>query len=122
MPQGLDIGPQSQEDFKKALKGCRTVLWNGPMGVFEYDRFAVGTFAIAEAVADLTSQVGGLDSVFICLSGSWNCWLIVLNGRHVLQPAPSSKYKYFMIAHDSSFPRFANHSWQIPYVALMECS
>ena len=58
--QGLDIGPQSQTEFKAALKGCRTVLWNGPMGVFEFDKFAVGTFAIAQTVAELTGQVCGL--------------------------------------------------------------
>lgn len=56
--QGLDIGPDSIKDFKAALKGCKTVLWNGPMGVFEFDKFTAGTFAIAEAVAELTPQVG----------------------------------------------------------------
>ena len=55
--QGLDIGPQSQEEFQVALKGSRTVLWNGPMGVFEFDKFATGTSAIAQTVAELTGQV-----------------------------------------------------------------
>lgn len=55
--QGLDIGPQSQKQFQAALKGCKTVLWNGPMGVFEWDNFAVGTNNIAQAVAELTAQV-----------------------------------------------------------------
>ncbi|KAK9811997.1 hypothetical protein WJX73_007131 [Symbiochloris irregularis] len=65
---GLDIGPDSTKAFKAALKGCKTVLWNGPMGVFEFDKFAAGTFAIAETVAELTPQgcttiIGGGDSV-----------------------------------------------------------
>lgn len=55
--QGLDIGPASVEAFKGALQGCKTVLWNGPMGVFEFDKFAAGTMAIAHTLADLTPQV-----------------------------------------------------------------
>ncbi|KAK9915232.1 hypothetical protein WJX75_006500 [Coccomyxa subellipsoidea] len=65
---GLDIGPASVEAFKGALQGCKTVLWNGPMGVFEFDKFAAGTMAIAHTLADLTAQgcttiIGGGDSV-----------------------------------------------------------
>lgn len=55
--QGLDIGPDSVRTFSAALHGCRCVLWNGPMGVFEWDRFAHGTIAIAKAIAALTPQV-----------------------------------------------------------------
>jgi len=55
--QGLDIGPATVEAFKGALQGCKTVLWNGPMGVFEFDKFAHGTMDIARAVANLTPQV-----------------------------------------------------------------
>lgn len=65
---GLDIGPESVALFQAALADCKTVLWNGPMGVFEFDKFAVGTEAIAHTLADLTKQgactiIGGGDSV-----------------------------------------------------------
>ncbi|MFB6272282.1 MAG: phosphoglycerate kinase [Salinibacter sp.] len=65
---GLDIGPATIEAYRNALAGSKTVVWNGPMGVFEIDQFANGTTAIAEAVADTTddsafSVVGGGDSV-----------------------------------------------------------
>lgn len=61
----VDIGPASVEIFKKELAGARTVVWNGPMGVFEMPAFARGTFAVAEAVAGVkgTTIVGGGDSV-----------------------------------------------------------
>lgn len=65
---GLDIGPDSIKVFEDALKQCKSVIWNGPMGVFEFDQFAKGTEAIARTLADLTSQgvvtiIGGGDSV-----------------------------------------------------------
>lgn len=65
---GLDIGPDSVKMFQDALADCKTVIWNGPMGVFEFDKFAVGTEAIARSLADLTKQgtttiIGGGDSV-----------------------------------------------------------
>ncbi|MCS7069117.1 MAG: phosphoglycerate kinase [Meiothermus sp.] len=63
---GLDIGPESARIFAKALEGARTVLWNGPMGVFEVDDFAKGTLAVGEAIANLQGAftvVGGGDSV-----------------------------------------------------------
>jgi len=65
---GLDIGPDSVKTFQAALTGCQTVIWNGPMGVFEFDKFAVGTEAIAQSLAQLTKQgactiIGGGDSV-----------------------------------------------------------
>lgn len=65
---GLDIGPESVKLFQNALSDCKTVIWNGPMGVFEFDKFAVGTEAIARSLADLTKQgattiIGGGDSV-----------------------------------------------------------
>lgn len=65
---GLDIGPESILTFQNALQDCKTVIWNGPMGVFEFDQFAVGTEAIARSLADLTAQgaitiIGGGDSV-----------------------------------------------------------
>jgi phosphoglycerate kinase len=60
----LDIGPKTVETFKSALTGARTVVWNGPMGVFEMPRFAEGTFAIARVLAELdaTTIIGGGDS------------------------------------------------------------
>ncbi|MFA5836864.1 MAG: phosphoglycerate kinase [Bellilinea sp.] len=61
----LDIGPDTIKAYAKTLKGAGTVVWNGPMGVFEFPRFAVGTFGVAKAVADsgAVSVVGGGDSV-----------------------------------------------------------
>lgn len=61
---GLDIGPKSIELFKDAIKDCKTVIWNGPMGVFETANFAKGTEAIAAALAELdaTTIIGGGDS------------------------------------------------------------
>ena len=63
--EGMDIGPKTEELYAEAVKGAKTVFWNGPMGVFEFDNFAHGTQAIAEAVAeaDCTSIIGGGDSV-----------------------------------------------------------
>ncbi len=65
---GLDIGPDSVKVFQEALADCKTVIWNGPMGVFEFDRFAAGTEAIARTLAELTPNgastiIGGGDSV-----------------------------------------------------------
>lgn len=62
--EGMDIGPKTIELFSKTLKDARTVLWNGPLGVFEMDRFADGTKAIAQVVAGLkaTTVVGGGDT------------------------------------------------------------
>ncbi|HIK18359.1 MAG TPA: phosphoglycerate kinase [Leptolyngbyaceae cyanobacterium M33_DOE_097] len=65
---GLDIGPESVKQFQAALADCKTVIWNGPMGVFEFDQFAAGTEAIAHTLAELTAKgaitiIGGGDSV-----------------------------------------------------------
>lgn len=65
---GLDIGPQSIESLKSALSDCKTVVWNGPMGVFEFEKFAAGTLGIAQCLASLTESgcttiIGGGDSV-----------------------------------------------------------
>jgi phosphoglycerate kinase len=62
---GLDIGPQSRQRFAELIRDGKTVFWNGPMGVFEWPRFADGTKAVAEAVAsaDAHTVVGGGDSV-----------------------------------------------------------
>jgi phosphoglycerate kinase len=61
----LDIGPQTVENYQKVIADAKTVVWNGPMGVFEFPAFAKGTFAVAEAVADsdAVSIVGGGESV-----------------------------------------------------------
>ena len=61
----LDIGPKTVDRFKEALAGAQTIVWNGPMGVFEFDQFAAGTKAIAQAVAEsgAYSLIGGGDSV-----------------------------------------------------------
>jgi phosphoglycerate kinase len=62
---GLDIGPESQQRFAALVRAAGTVFWNGPMGVFEWERFASGTKAVAQAVADCRgfTVVGGGDSV-----------------------------------------------------------
>ena len=62
---GMDIGPKTEALYAEAIKGAKTVFWNGPMGVFEFDNFAHGTQAVAEAVAEAecTSIIGGGDSV-----------------------------------------------------------
>jgi len=63
---GFDIGPKTIELFKEALKGAKTVVWNGPMGVFEFSNFAEGTLEVCRAVAELsdaTTVIGGGDSV-----------------------------------------------------------
>jgi phosphoglycerate kinase len=62
---GLDVGPATREDFAGRIAGARTVFWNGPMGVFEWPRFAAGTNAVAKAVAECNGYtvVGGGDSV-----------------------------------------------------------
>lgn len=61
---GLDIGPKTRELFAEAVKASKTIVWNGPMGVFEFENFAKGTKAIAEAMAeaDATTIIGGGDS------------------------------------------------------------
>eukprot|EP00633_Aureoumbra_lagunensis_P004663 CAMPEP_0197313066 /NCGR_PEP_ID=MMETSP0891-20130614/25566_1 /TAXON_ID=44058 ORGANISM="Aureoumbra lagunensis, Strain CCMP1510" /NCGR_SAMPLE_ID=MMETSP0891 /ASSEMBLY_ACC=CAM_ASM_000534 /LENGTH=430 /DNA_ID=CAMNT_0042800685 /DNA_START=11 /DNA_END=1303 /DNA_ORIENTATION=- len=65
---GLDNGPAATEMIKEELADCKTIIWNGPMGVFEMEAFAKGTFAICECLADLTANgcitiIGGGDSV-----------------------------------------------------------
>ena len=61
---GLDIGPKTIEEFGAVVRGAKTVIWNGPMGVFEFENFATGTRAIAQAMADCqgTTIIGGGDS------------------------------------------------------------
>jgi phosphoglycerate kinase len=64
---GLDIGPMATEDFCRVIRASKTILWNGPMGVFEMEKFSTGTKAVAHAVAEATaagaySLIGGGDS------------------------------------------------------------
>ena len=63
--QGLDIGPRTFKKFTDELQGAKTILWNGPLGVCEFDKYCIGTEKVAEAIAetDATSIVGGGDSV-----------------------------------------------------------
>ena len=66
--EGMDAGPKTRELFTAAIKGAKTILWNGPAGVFEFDNFCAGSRAIGEAVAEATAEgafslVGGGDSV-----------------------------------------------------------
>ena len=65
---GLDNGPEATKEIVEALKSCKTVVWNGPMGVFEFEAFAAGTFDVAKCLAEITSSgtctiIGGGDSV-----------------------------------------------------------
>ena len=66
--QGMDAGPEAQKKFRAAIKGAKTILWNGPAGVFEFDNFCDGSRAIGEAIAEATAEgafslIGGGDSV-----------------------------------------------------------
>lgn len=66
--EGMDAGPETQKKFVAAIKGAKTILWNGPAGVFEFDNFCAGSRAIGEAVAEATKEgafslIGGGDSV-----------------------------------------------------------
>jgi phosphoglycerate kinase len=66
--EGMDAGPESRKAFAEAIRGAKTILWNGPAGVFEFDTFSAGSKAIAEAIAEATdngaySLIGGGDSV-----------------------------------------------------------
>ena len=66
--EGMDAGPEAQKKFAAAIKGCKTILWNGPAGVFEFDNFCSGSRAIGEAIAEATAEgafslIGGGDSV-----------------------------------------------------------
>jgi phosphoglycerate kinase len=62
---GLDIGPQTVQIYRTIIGGAKTVVWNGPMGVFEIDAFATGTMEMARAVAAVrgTTVIGGGDSI-----------------------------------------------------------
>lgn len=67
--EGLDIGPETEKLFADAIKGAKTVVWNGPMGCFEMPNFAKGTIAVAQAMAELegaTTIIGGGDSAAAC--------------------------------------------------------
>ena len=69
--EGLDIGPKTVELFASYLKDAKTVVWNGPMGVFELPNFAKGTIGVCEAIADLqgaTTIIGGGDSAAAAIS------------------------------------------------------
>ena len=66
--EGVDIGPESRKKFAEIIEGCKTILWNGPVGVFEIDKFAAGSKAVADAIAVATAKgafslIGGGDSV-----------------------------------------------------------
>lgn len=74
---GLDIGPKTIELFKEELLKCKTIFWNGPMGVFEFPNFAKGSFAVAQAMIDATKAgaitiIGGGDSVNVIKKGKFN--------------------------------------------------
>jgi phosphoglycerate kinase len=66
--EGMDAGPETRKAFAEAIRGAKTILWNGPAGVFEFDNFTAGSRAIADAIVEATkngafSLVGGGDSV-----------------------------------------------------------
>jgi phosphoglycerate kinase len=75
--EGMDIGPKTEKLFADELMNCKTIFWNGPMGVFEFPNFAKGSFAIAQAMIDATkagavSIIGGGDSVNVIKKGKFN--------------------------------------------------
>ena len=74
---GLDIGPKTIALFREELLKCKTIFWNGPMGVFEFPNFAKGSFAVAQAMIDATKAgattiIGGGDSVNVLKKGKFN--------------------------------------------------
>ena len=74
---GLDIGPKTEALFREELLNCKTIFWNGPMGVFEFPNFAKGSFAVAQAMIDATKAgattiIGGGDSVNVLKKGKFN--------------------------------------------------
>ena len=69
--EAMDIGPKTVELFNKELQGAHTVVWNGPMGVFEFSNFAKGTIGVCESIAkleDATTIIGGGDSAAAAIS------------------------------------------------------
>src|SRR5699024_6086706 len=69
--EAMDVGPKTVELFKEQLQGAHTVIWNGPMGVFELSNFAKGTSGVCEAIAELKDAntiIGGGDSAAAALS------------------------------------------------------
>jgi phosphoglycerate kinase len=75
--EGMDIGPKTEKLFADELLKCKTIFWNGPMGVFEFPNFAHGSYAIANAMIEATKQgaisiIGGGDSVNVLKKGKIN--------------------------------------------------
>ena len=75
--EGMDIGPKTEKLFTDELLKCKTIFWNGPMGVFEFPNFAKGSFAVAQAMIDATKAgavtiIGGGDSVNVIKKGKFN--------------------------------------------------
>ena len=75
--EGMDIGPKTEKLFADEILKCKTIFWNGPMGVFEFPNFAKGSFAIAQAMIDATKAgavtiIGGGDSVNVIKKGKFN--------------------------------------------------
>lgn len=74
--EGMDAGPETRKAFAAVIEGAKTILWNGPAGVFEFDNFAAGSRAIAEAIAKATAEgafslIGGGDSVACINKFAW---------------------------------------------------
>ena len=89
---GLDIGPKTIETYRGAIAGAKTVIWNGPMGVFEIDAFAKGTLEVAKAVAavDGTTVIGGGDSALqeaLTVAEAASRVTIVHRGEHLTAQA-----------------------------------
>ena len=95
--EGVDAGPESRKAFAAAIEGAKTILWNGPAGVFEFDNFAAGSKAIAEAIAKATDEgayslIGGGDSV-ACVNkfGMADCVSYISTGGGALLEAIEGK-------------------------------
>jgi len=79
----LDIGPDSLKAFQGALADAKTIIWNGPMGVFEFEKFAKGTFGVAETLAELSGKVIELlVSLIACTALSWVLVFCLLGMGH----------------------------------------
>ncbi len=79
----MDIGPDSLKAFQGALADAKTIIWNGPMGVFEFEKFAKGTFGVAETLAELSGKVIELSTCLTaCTALAWVLVFCLLGMGH----------------------------------------
>ena len=100
--EGLDIGPKTEEIFANVIKESKTILWNGPTGVFEFDNFTHGSRAVGEAIVEATkngafSLVGGGDSVS-CVNKFGLATVYLMFQLVVAHCSKQSKEKFFQVS------------------------